>query len=69
MNSDNLRVKMSYSEVGLSNGQISKRRIDTGLKHSESIPIWSEDLDVQLQCLTLCGLVTAGRQSWIFLKF
>ena len=69
MNSDNLRVKMSYSEGGLSNGQISRRRIDTGLNHSESIPIWSEDLAVQLQGLTLCGSVTAGRQNWIFLKF
>ena len=54
---------------GLSNGQISRRRIDTGLNHSESIPIWSEDLAVQLQGLTLCGSVTAGRQNWIFLKF
>ena len=36
-----LRVKMSYSEVGPSNGQISKRLIDTGLNHSGSIPMWS----------------------------
>ena len=41
--------------------------IDTGLNHSASIPIWSGDL--QLQGLTLCWSVTAGRQNWIFLKF
>ena len=29
------------------------------LNHSESIPIWSGDLPVQLQGLTLCGTVTA----------
>ena len=69
LKSGNLRVKMSYSEEGTSNGQIYKRYIDTGLNHSESIPIWSGDLPVQLQGLTLCGSVTAGRQNWIFLKF
>ena len=47
----------------------SPNGIDTGLNHSESIPIWSGDLPVQLQGLTLCGSVTAGRQNWIFLKF
>ena len=57
---------MSYSEVGPSNGQISKRLIDTGRNHSGSIPIWSGDL--QLQGLTLCGSVTAGRHNSIFLK-
>ena len=51
---------------GPSNGQISQRLIDTGLKHSASIPIWSGDL--QLQGLTLCGSVTAGLQNWVFLK-
>ena len=35
--------------------------IDTGLNHSESIPIWLGDLPVQLQGRTLCGTVTAGR--------
>ena len=67
LKSGNLRVKMSYSEGGPSNGQISKRLIDTGRNHSGSIPIWSGDL--QLQGLTICGSVTAGRQNWIFLKF
>ena len=43
--------------------------IDTGLNHSESIPIWLGDLPVQLQDRTLCGSVTVGRQNWIFLKF
>ena len=46
-----------------------KRLIDTGLNHSGSIPIWSGDQPAQLQGLTLCGSVTAGRQNWIFLKF
>ena len=69
LKSGNLRVKMSYSEWGPSNGQIYKRPIDTGLNHSGSIPIWFGDLPVQLQGLTLCGSVTAGRQNWIFLKF
>ena len=64
-----LRVKMSYSEWGPSNGQIYKRPIDTGLNHSGSIPIWLGNLPVQLQGLTLCGSVTVGRQNWIFLKF
>ena len=67
LKSSTLRAKMSYSEGGPSNGQISQRLIDTGLNHSASIPIWSGDL--QLQGLTLCGSVTAGRQNWIFLKF
>ena len=58
---------MSYSKGGPSNGQISQRLTDTGLNHSASIPIWSGDL--QLQGLPLCGLVTAGRHNWIFLKF
>ena len=31
--------------------------------------MWSGDQPVQLQGLTLCGSVTAGRQIWIFLKF
>ena len=69
LKSGNLRVKMSYSEGGPSNGQIYKRLIDTGLNHSGSIPIWFGDLPVQLQGLTLCGSVTVGRQNWIFLKF
>ena len=69
LKSGNLRVKMSYSEGGPSNGQIYKRPIDTGLNHSGSIPIWLGDLPVQLQGLTLCGSVTVGRQNWIFLKF
>ena len=69
LKSGNLRVKMSYSEAGPSNGQISQRLIDTGLNHSASIPMWSGDQPVQLQGLTLCGSVTAGRQNWIFLKF
>ena len=69
LKSGNLRVKMSYSEGGPSNGQIYKRPIDTGLNHSGSIPIWFGDLPVQLQGLTLCGSVTVGRQNWIFLKF
>ena len=60
---------MSYSEGGPLNGQISQRLIDTGLNHSASIPMWSGDQLVQLQELTLCGSVTAGRQNWIFLKF
>ena len=58
------RVKMSYSEVGPSNGQISQRLIDTGLNHSASIPIWSGDL--QLQGLTLCGSVSWIEYSWNF---
>ena len=58
--------RMSYSEGGPSNGQISKRLIDTGRNHSGSIPMWSGDL--QLQGLTLCGSVTAGRHNSIFLK-
>ena len=45
------------------------RLIDTGLNHSASIPIWSGNISLQLQGLTLCGLVTAGRHNWIFLKF
>ena len=69
LKSGNLRVKMSYSEGGPSNGQIYKRPIDTGLNHSVSIPIWLGDLPVQLQVLTLCGSVTVGRQNWIFLTF
>ena len=69
LKSGNLRVKMSYSEWGPSNGQIYKRSIDTGLNHSGSIPIWLGDLPVQLQGLSLCGSVTVGRQNWIFLKF
>ena len=69
LKSGNLRVKMSYSEWGPSNGQIYKRPIGTGLNHSGSIPIWFGDLPVQLQGLTLCGSVTVGRQNWIFLKF
>ena len=69
LKSGNLRVKMSYSEGGPSNGQISQRLIDTGLNHSASIPMWSGDPPVQLQGLTLCGSVTAGRHNWIFLKF
>ena len=69
LKSGTLRVKMSYSEGGPSNGQIYKRTIDTGLNHSGSIPIWSGNISLQLQGLTLCGSVTAGRQNWIFLKF
>ena len=46
--SGTLRVKMSYSEVGPSNGQTSKRLIDTGLNHSGSIPIWSGDLHYKI---------------------
>ena len=69
LKSDNLRVKMSYSGWGPSNGQIYKRPIYTGLNHSGSNPIWLGDLPVQLQGLTLCGSVTVGRQNWIFLKF
>ena len=64
-----LLVKMSYSEGGPSNGQIYKRPIDTGLNHSESISIWSDNISLQLQGLTLCGSVTAGCHIWIFLKF
>ena len=67
LKSGTLRVKMSYSEGGPSNGQISQLLIDTWLNHSASIPIWSGDL--QLQGLTLCGSVTAGLQNWVFLKF
>ena len=40
LKSGTLRVKMSYSDGGPSNDQISKRLIDTGLNHSGSIPIW-----------------------------
>ena len=60
---------MFYSEGGQSNGHISQRLIDTGLNHSASIPMWSGDPPVQLQGLTVCGSVTAGRHNWIFLKF
>ena len=69
LKSGNLRVKMSYSEWGPSNGQIYKRPIDTRLNHSGSIPIWLGDLPVQLQGLTLCGWVAVGRQNWICSKF
>ena len=69
LNSGNLRVKMSYSEGGPSNGQIYKRPTDTGLNHAGSIPMWLGDLPVQLQGLTLCGSVAVGRQIWIFSKF
>ena len=54
---------------GPSNGQIYNRPIGTGLNHSGSISIWSDNISLQLQGLTLCKSVTAGRQNWIFLKF
>ena len=69
LKSGTLRVKMSYSEGGPSNGQISQRLIDTGLNHSASIPMWSGDQPVMLQVLTLCGSVTAGRHNWILRNF
>ena len=59
-------VHQSVTAGGPSNGQIYKRPLDTGRNHSGSIPIWSGDL--QLQGLTLCGSVTAGRHNSIFLK-
>ena len=46
LKSGTLRVKMSYSEGGPSNGQISKRLIDTAQNHSGSIQIWSGDLQL-----------------------
>ena len=58
---------MPYSEGDPSNGQISKRLIDIGLKLSGSIPIRLGYRPVQLQSLIICGSVTAGRQSWNFL--
>ena len=58
---------MPYSEGGPWNGQISNRPMDTGLNPSGSIPIWSGDL--QLQGLTLCGAVTAGRILEILTHF
>ena len=59
---------MPHSEGGPSNGQISKRLIDMGLKLSGSIPIRPGYRHLQLQGLIICGSVTAGRQIWKFLK-
>ena len=62
-----LQAKMPYSEGGPSNGWISKRLIDIGLKRSGSIPIRQGYRPVQLQSPIICGSVTAGRQSGKFL--
>ena len=64
-----MRVNIDHSEGGTCNSQFSKCIQDVDLNTSGGIRIGQGYNHVQLQGLTLCGSVTAGRQSLKFIKF
>ena len=64
-----MRVNVDHSEWGTCNSQFSKSIQGVDLNTSGGIRIGQGYNPVQLQDLTLCGSVTAGRQSLKFIKF
>ena len=64
-----MRVNIDQSEGGTCNSQFSKSIQDVDLNTSAGICIGQGYNHVQLQGLTLCGSVTAGRQSLKIIKF